>query len=249
MNYIRELREDIKGKTLYQQLNIIKKCILLENPKNYKGGVYFIEDFYIGKSKDILSRIASHVLEVLTVETSKKVNNREKLYLIYSILKTRKLRVKILTSNQKQEESYIKEFYHKFPLTNIEFVTDDMRLEKQKYIISKAKNKTFEFERFTSLFVVAKLKVNNNYVFKIAKTKNLALKSLNSYLKLPPKKDNTVSDKRIKDYKYVAISSKYVKSIFSQEERWKEKADECVNPAVKGFDNLVSARKWLNNKH
>lgn len=181
MDYIKELEISLKGKTFYEQMMLVKKVVVFDSPNN--KGVYQIEDFYIGKSGNILGRITYHILEVLNIEKSKVIFNKEKLYLIYSILKNRKLKITHLDRNTKKEKEYIEILYPILPLVNIEFVTEKMRLKKQELFLKTIKNKkpTITFEKFSSKFVVAKTFVSGATIFKISWTQLKAHELLNNY--------------------------------------------------------------------
>ena len=82
MDYLKDLEVSLKGKTFSEQMMIVKKVIIFDSPNN--KGVYQIENFYVGKSENILGRITYHILDVLNIDKTKVVYNKEKLYLIYS---------------------------------------------------------------------------------------------------------------------------------------------------------------------
>jgi predicted GIY-YIG superfamily endonuclease len=88
------------------------------------SGVYLIEDFYIGKSKNIENRIAEHLAESLLNPTRLPKNdwdsslNREKLHKIREVLKVKKLNITILSENTADETKLIKEGYKIYNLTN-----------------------------------------------------------------------------------------------------------------------------------
>lgn len=250
MNYIDKIKKEVEDKPLWEQLAIVSEYVILNNPKNYKSGVYLIEDFYVGKSKNIISRIASHVLEVINADTHKVVHNKEKLFLICEILKTRKLNVKVLDKDQEKEETYIKKLYNDLPLTNVEFVTKEMSNCKREKYQRETRNKPLEIKvvNFTLKFKVAYVKLNNLYIFKISTTEARARGLLKEYLKykndkIVKKRNNPIKD--IQYYKYVAIKSKGTKVIYNQNENWEERLKNCRKGVVRGFDDIFLARQWL----
>ena len=75
------------------------------------SGIYMIEDFYIGQTSNIVQRLAFHILEPFFEEYGfNNFINKEKSKLILEILKTRKLKVKLIDSDLKKEMEYIKEY-------------------------------------------------------------------------------------------------------------------------------------------
>jgi hypothetical protein len=258
MNYIKKIESEIKGKTLYEQLNIIRKYVIIDNPCEYKSGIYLIEDFYVGKSTNIISRISAHILEVINSKNAKVVHNKEKLYLIQSILKNRKLKVKVIDEGLSKEVFHIERLYSILPLTNIEFVTKGMSTKKQKFICSKIKDEKVNvvYEKFNKYWV-AKTTIKNKVYFKIAKTQKQAEELLKNYFKLKigsvkekKKKVNKTEDyKKITEFKYIAVRSKYVKMLFLQEEKWREKLEQTKNYTVVGFDDADLARCWLKRSN
>lgn len=76
-------------------------------------GVYLIEDFYIGQSHNLPSRIASHIIECFYKEYQfDGYVNEEKCKKILEILaKNKKIKVKLLTDNVSNEARLIKEYF------------------------------------------------------------------------------------------------------------------------------------------
>lgn len=260
MNYLQIIKQSIKGKSFQQQTDIIKEFIIFDNPKNYTSGVYLIENFYVGMSGNFVNRIASHIIEVLSIEESNIVYNKEKLYLISNVLKNRKLKVKILHKDQKKEEQYISWLYFENPLVNIEFITPEMIARKQKQITSKLKGIKLDIKisQFTSKFYIASTIINKTVIFKIARTSKDAKLKLEKYLTIkPPKKQKKLrekstskksSDKNIESFKFVGIRSKTTKAIYHQHERWKEAEKNNKGCSVRGFDDIHEARCWVLGK-
>lgn len=131
MNNFTKLKKDFENKSFTDQLAILEEYITIENPLNTKQGIYMLEDFYIGKSKNIKSRVLYHVLEVINMNTAEIVYNRDKLNLIKTAIISGKLNVKIIDSDMSKEVFYIKKFYNELPLTNKEFVTKRMIADKK----------------------------------------------------------------------------------------------------------------------
>jgi len=257
MNYLEYLQREIKGglKDKKRIKNIISSFVEIDNSENYTEGVYQIENFYIGRSKNIESRIVYHILELIDIEEG-KILNKEKLFLIKSVLKERKLKVKILSSNQEEEEFFIKELYNKIPLTNIEFVTPSMQDIRRLQHISLAENKKYFINvvRFTSDLFVAKTVINKTLIFKIAYKSKVAQAQLKDYLnpssknkKYQPKIIGEVS-KTITDYNYVAVKRGKVTGIYKQEEDWNGQTAGFKLASIKGFDNIENARVWMKRK-
>lgn len=190
MDYLKEIEKEIKGKTFIEQMQVIKKYVIFNSPNNV--GVYQIENFYVGKSGNILARITHHIIEVIKAEESKIIFNKKKLYLIGSILKSKKLQVKHLDKKQSKEKFYIEELYPNLPLTNIEFVTEKMVRDKQIKIskILKYKSINYILDRFTSKYYVSKVIFNDILILEIESTYEAAKKKLKSYVatKAPHKK-------------------------------------------------------------
>lgn len=203
MNYYKEIEKLIEGKTFKEQMQIIKNYIIFDSPNNV--GVYQIENFYIGKSGNILSRITHHIKEVIKAEDTKIVYNKEKLYLIKSALEKGKLTVKHLDKNPKQEVYYIEKLYSTLPLTNIEFVTDKMILARRRTVNKLLKNKKLMFisDKFASRYYVCKLVINGFIIIKMAASYEKAKSSLLDYVKhshKKPRADKKESNSKLKTY-------------------------------------------------
>lgn len=112
----------------------LDKFIEFENSVSIVGsGVYVIENFYVGKTNNIVNRIVSHILECFYEEYGCKNSfNKEKSYKIKEVLKTRKLRVKLIDSEQNRESIYINELKEKFLLTNIVGVKTSKKFTKNE---------------------------------------------------------------------------------------------------------------------
>jgi hypothetical protein len=131
-NYFKELIQNIHdykksglnwknnklGNTYYNINLNLKNFIEFENNFNSIQGVYFIEDFYIGKSGNLNNRLAGHLTELCHLYTA---DNLEKSFKIIEILSIRKLKVKILSNNPKDEKMFIQEYSLKYPLLNTQF--------------------------------------------------------------------------------------------------------------------------------
>jgi len=98
--------------------NNVYKFANIYNPNNYKSGVYFIEDFYIGKSINLNNRIANHIFGILTIGFSDNYNLSLR---ILEILQYRKLEVQILDSDVKMEKFHIYENRDKYLLLNKQY--------------------------------------------------------------------------------------------------------------------------------
>lgn len=188
MNNYKEIEKLIEGKTFKEQMQIVKNYVIFDSPCNI--GVYQIENFYIGKSGNILSRITHHIKEVIKTEDSKVVYNKEKLYLIKSALEKGKLTVKHLDKNPKEEVHYIEKLYSILPLTNIEFVTDKMILARRRTVNKLLKNKKLVFisDKFASKYHVCKLVINGFIIIKMSASYEKDKSNLLDYVKHPHKK-------------------------------------------------------------
>lgn len=248
MDYLKQIEEKFKNKTYKEKEDIIKDYIIFDKQHLGTSGVYLIEDFYIGRTKNIYSRIVSHIIEVLEVETTKIVHNKEKLYLLWTILKKRRLKVKLLDKNQNKEPHYIRKLYNKLPLVNVEFVTIEMA-EKRRYAVkNRVRGKIIEIkiEDFTSRFKVSKVDIKGLNIFQVAKNEKYARLNLKNYLDLKPKKTiKGEKEKDIKEYKYVTLSAGKIKIIFNQLEKWQEELKKYKKPKIKGFDSIINARVYL----
>lgn len=171
-------------------MQVVKKYIIFDSPNNV--GVYQIENFYIGKSGNILARITHHIKEVIEAERSKIIFNKKKLYLISSVLKNKKLQVRHLDKKQSKEKFYIEELYPILPLVNIEFVTEKMITDKQIKISKFLKYKSVNYilDRFTSKYYVSKVIFSDILILEISPTYEQAKKRLKNYIatKAPNKK-------------------------------------------------------------
>jgi hypothetical protein len=125
-----ELIQFFKENKVRNSLDVIKEIIInyiIDNRElffklqsNSKEGVYFIEDFYIGKTQNINIRIAYHIMDGFNPLRKNDVNI-EKAYKIEEILKKRTLKFKMLSNIQSEEEKYIIKYSKKYKLTNKEF--------------------------------------------------------------------------------------------------------------------------------
>lgn len=188
MNYYKEIEKLIEGKPFKEQMQIVKQYIIFDSPCNV--GVYQIENFYIGKSGNILSRITHHIKEVIKANEVKIIYNKEKLYLIKSALEKGKINVRHLDKDPKKEVFYIDKLYSTLPLTNIEFVTDKMILERRKMVNKLLKNRKLMFisDKFANKYNVCKIVVNGFIVIKMSTSYEKAKANLLEYIKYPVKK-------------------------------------------------------------
>jgi len=108
---------------------------LFSEIKNGSKGVYFIEDFYIGRTKNIYNRITSHIIEIF----QNTYSNQEKVENIKIVLKERKLKVNIISDQETDEKKLIIEYSKKYNLTNIEFNPNKEFEYKQKQKKEKKK--------------------------------------------------------------------------------------------------------------
>lgn len=201
MNYFKEIEKLIEGKTFKEQMQIVKNYVIFDSPCNI--GVYQIENFYIGKSGNILSRITHHIKEVIKAEDAKIVYNKEKLYLIKSALEKGKLTVKHLDKDPKKEVHYIEKLYSILPLVNIEFVTEKMILSRRRTVNKLLKNKKLIFisDKFANKYHVCKIVINGFIIIKMATSYEKAKSNLLEYIKHPPKKPRSERTKFKKKYK------------------------------------------------
>lgn len=97
-----------------------KEIMNIEYNSLKKSGVYIIGDFYIGRSKDISSRLMYHLNYSIKGEhTNKEMQDR----IMSKILNDKKLSIKIISDNQDDEEKLIYDYYEKgYPLINKQFL-------------------------------------------------------------------------------------------------------------------------------
>lgn len=110
----------------------INSFVEFENELNTDSGVYFIEDYYIGKSKNIVKRIAQHLADTLKKKNSWNIKNLniKKIECLIATLKVKKLKVLILDSDMDKENDYINMHYLTSPLTNKQGVTKENKEAK-----------------------------------------------------------------------------------------------------------------------
>lgn len=143
-SYMRDIKvDDTSFEKAHKEL-----CKILNNFVEYDSnsfimpvGVYLIEDFYIGQTNNINSRIAFHILECFYKEYGCITYvNAEKREAILKVLETRKIKVKLLTDDIKQEKKLIQEYYlNEFPLLNKTYINNELKkkLAKKKGVIFK----------------------------------------------------------------------------------------------------------------
>lgn len=247
-------------------LKNLDSFVLIDNPLNVSECVYQIEDFYIGKTVNIKNRVSSHLVESLRVYDSNLFINKEKAYEIQNILKIKKLSIAVISLKQSDEEYLVKKLYKTLNLTNKEFVSEGM-LEEKRYAQCKIFSKTNCKPELTPLgnrYFTASFTIGDKHVYRVAKTKEKALKSLETYLipkfkrfknKYSPVnkiKSNTNKKKRnkkvkIEDFFFVAIKKGRFPGIYNQDENWSEQILKFKMAEFKGFDDIDKARKYMRN--
>lgn len=236
---ILELKRKIRGKSFKAISNILSDSFEIVDKFGKNKGVYLIEDFYIGRSKNIKNRIVSHIKELL--ELSNKdiyIPNREKLFLIRSILRGRKLKVVVLDEDEEKEEFWIKNKYKSMFLTNIEFIDENLNKDrKDRYNLIPAKESSEHFYRKTIRF-----KKYKNKIF---------IGGINGAKEKPKNKKHKESKKPPKNsfWKFIAVKykdSNQNKIIINSDKN--ENLIKRLKGQKKGFDEMLHAECWLKEK-
>lgn len=103
-----------------------------------KTGVYMINDFYIGRTSDIIQRATYHILDAIVGYYDGK-NILKSKHILDIIYRDDKITIKRLDKKQKEEANYIKEYSNRkeYKLTNIEFNEDNkLPIDYDKYKLS-----------------------------------------------------------------------------------------------------------------
>lgn len=129
----------------------------------YTKGVYFIEDFYIGRTSNIHKRLAYHIVDSLDIFLDYNSNIR-KCEKIIDIIKNNILKVKMISKKESDEEKLIIEYSNKYDLTNIEFNPNRIKLEKVKK--EKVKVKSEEIDLLISDIIKLDEALNKCYEIK-----------------------------------------------------------------------------------
>lgn len=116
------------------------------------GGIYLIENFYIGQTGNITNRLASHILECFYEEYGCITYvNKEKREAILKVLETRKLRVKLLSDDLSKEKELIQEYYlNEFPLLNKVYINKELKkklAKKQGIVLKKEPSKKVKVKK------------------------------------------------------------------------------------------------------
>jgi uncharacterized protein YktA (UPF0223 family) len=109
----------------YEVLKNILDYVIFDNFDPNKAGVYFINDFYIGKSDNIKNRICSHLIECVDFYNGVgKIYNQRKQNAILESLRVNKLVVKRLSTDPKTEKEYIQKLCFEYDLVNMDYNTN-----------------------------------------------------------------------------------------------------------------------------
>jgi len=184
----------IKHKT--EELKIAKAFIIkhyLDDFVQHNNVVYMINDFYIGKTKNLYNRILSHLEEAVN-DTG---GNFEKNKKIIDIIAKGKLKVSILSDNPNLEMDFIKEYYNNgYELTNkIGIPKDNKELKFNKLI------KEINEEHY---MLCTAMIFNNLNLSKGAKALYIIL------LNFPNDKSPTIEDLRSKLRRYPSDVTDYI---------------------------------------
>ena len=110
----------------------LKKYVLFECKNPNSEGVYLIENFYIGKSKNIKQRIIGHLVEALLdcVNLDHRNYNYIKSMAIIEVLNKRRLKIVRLDHNKENEKELIIKFANiGYPLINKQFNPNYKKIE------------------------------------------------------------------------------------------------------------------------
>lgn len=99
--------------------------------EGYTKGVYFIEDFYIGRTSNIHRRLSYHIVDSLDIFLDYNSNLR-KCEKIIEVIKNNILVVKMLSKKETDEEKLIIEYSNKYDLTNIDFNPNRIKVKRVK---------------------------------------------------------------------------------------------------------------------
>ena len=149
--YFRSIQaDDACFKKAHKQLCKILNDYVEYDSNGYikNGGVYLIEDFYIGQTGNITSRLAFHILECFYKEYDCITYvNEEKREAILKVLETRKLKVKLLDDDMKKEKGYIQDYYlNGYPLLNKVYVNKKLKKDLATKLKKEKMNKEIEEE-------------------------------------------------------------------------------------------------------
>lgn len=161
-----------------------------ENNTESSCGVYFIEDFYIGKSNNLKSRIVSHLIDATTTQTNRTLGkslNYEKILKLKQILSYKKLSVVLLDTDVHNENIYIDGYYLCNPLTNKVGMNSDKKFLKVKNILEYVNNSKITSEKVMASMWISSIRVD--YPIKIeimvrAKTESESIQRLKNYIGL-----------------------------------------------------------------
>lgn len=134
------------------ETNIDKFVNNVETIDNIEG-CYMIEDFYIGRSQNILNRICGHLDETFRLYLYyDKTNNHQKCKSILNILETGdKLNVKVLSNNQEDERRLIIKYAEETNLTNKVFNKyNKPAIVNNKYV----ENSRYDYVKVETLFEI-----------------------------------------------------------------------------------------------
>lgn len=146
-SYMRDIKvDDTSFEKAHKELCKILNNFIEYDSNNFirPAGIYLIEDFYIGKTNNINSRIAFHILECFYKEYGCITYvNEEKREAILKVLETRKLKVKLLDDDMNKEKGYIQDYYlNGYPLLNKVYVNKKIKKE----LVTKLKKEKMDKE-------------------------------------------------------------------------------------------------------
>lgn len=181
---IQDRKEIIRQHLLYEIME--KWHIFFELDSINKGGVYFISNYYIGRSDNMLKRISYHILDGYSPTRPSNANISKSIN-IENEIKLGKLKVKVISDNPDDEEKLIRKYSKNYNLSNIEFNTN---IDKTKHILNKTKREVvsidiaedhlpdkgnlveFQLLRFKSLYKYTDTKSGTRKICKIYNTKS-----------------------------------------------------------------------------
>ncbi len=256
MNYLKQIEGlIIKGnywESHKQVLGLIDSFVTIDNKLDCEGGVYQIENFYVGRSVNFKQRLASHILEMVGTCNAKIHPNKYKMYEMQRVLCDRKLKITILDSDAEREPEYIKELYSKLPLVNVEFVSDGMRESKrlQYAELLRGEKVTFEITMFNNKYVVCRAVLKGTNIYRIAESVTRAKAELEKYINLKAtknksKKSGKGEEFNIELYNYVAVKKGRMPGLYRQNENWREQILGFKFAEFKGFNNAEEGREYL----
>lgn len=178
-----------KNEELKQHLHDnLSNYINFINPCDAKEGVYFIENFYIGKSGNLKNRMVYHLLDLMRSTTVAGAKlNYEKITKMRKIISHRPITVVVLDDNPETENLYIDGYYLCNPLTNKLAVTGSRKLLKAKNILQYREYSKITTEKIKNTIWLSTIQVqypiNMELTFR-GKTENESVLNLKNFIGL-----------------------------------------------------------------